>query len=678
MTVEIVVIAALLLVPGAGAALAIAAPERISIESRIALAFGLGYGLVAGVAMLLALAHVFSRAVFIAGVVLAMGAVWALALRRASPRAHVSALVAQAREAPFTLAAGIAVLLAVIGTRPLYPSGSSLAVRSAWRYWADGLEVAEAGRVPAETQQWGLEIPTTVSKVVLNAFEGGLSFLLGPEPLPAMHAILVVTAVGLVAVFLALGRELGFGVFAPLVPVIAVLAPEALPIADEIANDLKWYTAEDMGRLGAFSALLVGIHALRSREGRWPAVVTGVLLAIAGLTHLVPTLVAGLMLTLYALALLVADRSALRRLAATGAVAAAVFGVAYVGVLGASGGDLGWQRATSGASFEGFPPRVDPTRSFARGRLTPRREKQGHFLISPRVLLRLYGAEALDRRGWGQTGVLVLAALAVASAALALRARALFPAVVIGWGLAATIPAVALFFSYRYDTVVPGDWGSRRLYGYVGLVLALLVPAILQALAGASNSLLLASRPLVRGRRAAGAMLAAAIGGLAVWAALDRLPRDRSLARAEAGIAVMERVANAVPCGTRMLVNARTAGTWEAMTGRRAVTEGHAPYLRPEVMERVLPVLLGANRFFGEPSANREFLERQRIRYLVAVEPGVWIGTKGQREPQTGDADAIASLPGVRPVFRDRLVSVFAVGSEAAVAAGGQPRRCSL
>ena len=53
-----------------------------------------------------------------------------------------------------------------------------------------------------------------------------------------MQAILVLTAVGLVAAVLALGRELGLGIFAPLVPAIAVLTPAALPVSEEIASNL--------------------------------------------------------------------------------------------------------------------------------------------------------------------------------------------------------------------------------------------------------------------------------------------------------------------------------------------------------------------------------------------------------------------------------------------------------
>ena len=127
------------------------------------------------------------------------------------------------------------------------------------------------------------------------------------------------------------------------------------------------------------------------------------------------------------------------------------------------------------------------------------------------------------------------------------------------------------------------------------------------------------------------------VGLLAVGAVIDRVPGDRSLARAEAGLTVIDRVAETVPCGARMLSNARTAGAWEATTGRRAVTEGHALFLRPEVLDEVLPVdRSGRTSSSADPAKNREFLDEQGIDYLVVVEPNVWVGTSGLRLPARG------------------------------------------
>src|SRR5215210_49041 len=311
MTAAIAVVALIILVPGVGAALALLPPGAVAIETRLALAFGLGYGLAAGLATVLALCHAFSRTSFVVGLFLVSAAVWAAVRRASSPRAHGAALLAQARESPWTLAAGLVLVAAVALPRPLYPSELNLSIAGPWRYWADGLEVAAAGRVPDETVQWGTVIPTTVGKIAFNGFEGGVSLLLGPDPFPPMQGILCVTAVGLTAALLALGRELGLGVFAPLVPVLTVAAPPWLPVSPELTLDLETFKAENVGRMIALSALVGGIASLRTRAGPARAAVIGGLLAVAGLTHLVPALVAGGMLVLAAVIMVVADRGRL-------------------------------------------------------------------------------------------------------------------------------------------------------------------------------------------------------------------------------------------------------------------------------------------------------------------------------------------------------------------------------
>jgi hypothetical protein len=662
--VAIFVAFALLLVPGVGAALAVAGPGAIAVESRLALAFGLGYALVAGVATALALAHVLSRPAFIAGFALVTVGVWTLAFLRASPRAHAAALRDQAREAPFTLAAGLALLVAVAATRPFFPVELNLSLAAPWRYWADGLEVAAAGHVPAESSQWGTEIPTTVSKVVFNAFEGGVSLLLGSDPFEPMQGILAVTAVGLTAALLAVGRELGLRLLAPLVPAIALFLPAWLPFSRAFAVDLSAYKAENLGRMVAFCALVAGVAYVRGRCGPGLAAVAGALLAAAGLTHLVPALIAGLMLVLYAMAAIVVRRDVLRRVLVGAGATAVVFLVAYVGVLGLAGGDLGFQRATSGAGFTGLPPTVDPTSSFGRQRLVESAPK-ARFYIPPRELAERIVTQSVPTVGSTTRAALVLAALVLATIGMVLLERAFFPLAFVAWGVAATLLAVGLLFSYRYTTLIPANFGPRRLFGYMTLLPALVVPGFLEAAAG----------PLTRRSRLALAALPLVAAALAIVAATARIP-ERSLPAAEAGMAVFDRVSSVVPCEVRILPNARTAGSWEAVTGRQSIIEGMAPYLRPEVMAQVLPRLLAAREFFRDPRANRDFLEREGVGYVVFVEPGPWIGTAGGLIPSDGDLDALASLPELRPVLEDPQVSVFAVGPDAEP--GGRPSRCEL
>jgi hypothetical protein len=56
----------------------------------------------------------------------------------------------------------------------------------------------------------------------------------------------------------------------------------------------------------------------------------------------------------------------------------------------------------------------------------------------------------------------------------------------------------------------------------------------------------------------------------------------------------------------------------------------------------------------------------------------LWLGSRGPRAPEEGDAAAVAGLPGVQEVFRGRRVRIFSVGTTDTASVGGQPRRCHL
>ena len=251
---------------------------------------------------------------------------------------------------------------------------------------------------------------------------------------------------------------------------------------------------------------------------------------------------------------------------------------------------------------------------------------------------------------------------------MALVERAFIPLAFVAWGVAGTLLAVGLFFSYRYGTQIPANFGPRRLFGYMILLPALVVPGLLEAV----------SRPLVRGNRVALAVLPLAAAVFAIGAAAARMP-ERSLPAAETGQSVMARVAGVVPCGARMLPNARTAGSWEAVTGRRSIIEGMAPYLRPEVMAHVLPLLVDSREFFRDPRGESR-LPRAGTGRLRRVRPtGPLDRDRGRSHPdRRRPSRPPGRCPELRPVLEDDQVSVFAVGGEASAEAGPQPPRCPL
>jgi len=658
----ILIVTALLVVPGAGAALAFAQPGETPIETRVGLVIGLGYALVAGVAITLTLAHVLSRPSFVAGVIVVTLAVWALALRQASPRAHAHAIAKQARESPYALAAGLVVVAAVALTRPFYPTSMYMSHWAPWRYWSDGLEIAAAGKVPEKTEQWGSIVPTTVSKVVFNAFEAGNSFLLGPNPFVGMRAILVVTTVGLAAALLALGRELGLRAFACLVPAFFLIFPGRLPVSSEFAEDFGVFRAENAGRLVACTGLVVGMYALR--KGRRVLVVAaGAIFALSGLTHGVATVVAIAALALYGLALLITERSAWRQTLVAGISVVVLAGAGYLTMLQLSGGDLGFQRVTSEPTIQGYPANIDPTRSFDKVRVIRMSKHHGRFLVPPSRIFRRFADTTLSTGGRPRLGTIALALLAVATVLILIVARRFVALAIVAWGLAATFVVGALLFSFRYDTQIPGDFGLRRLYDYTPFLPALILPAAVEVLA---FRLFRGRRVVIRGLLALAAV-AAAVG------AVDRIP-DTS-AHAGNSIAATHEVARVVPCGARMLPNARSAGAWEALTGRRSLTEGLAPYLRPEITGQVLSTLIGAKDFFADPESNQAYLTRHAVDYIVVLRPNLRVGSW---RPFETDSSAIAALPGVEQVSSSSNVTIYAVGEPETDGGVSQPARCPV
>jgi hypothetical protein len=130
-----------------------------------------------------------------------------------------------------------------------------------------------------------------------------------------------------------------------------------------------------------------------------------------------------------------------------------------------------------------------------------------------------------------------------------------------------------------------------------------------------------------------------------------------------AGLQVMATVARTVPCDARILVNVRTAGSFEVLAGRMSVDEGMAPYLRPPVLRRVLPIVLGAHRFFRDPASNRAFIENQHVDVVVAVAGARMGGRPMLKRGRRGVLDDVSWL---RPLVDTRTVAIYATPSLAA------------
>ena len=472
--------AALVLVPGIGAMLAVYPPGRAGLATRIALAFGLGYAAVGLTATGLVIAHVLSRSSFLVALLAVTLALWAAGLRRGRPGDHLQSLREELAEDRFAIAAGLVVLLAIAVVRLRSSPLLDFEMFGPWRYWADGLELADAGRVPAQSLQWGALYTPAISKLVLNSFHGGSSYLLGASPLPAMGALLWVASTGLAAGLWALGRELGLRLLSPLLPLLTLTV-----LNDELRRNLDVYTAENVGRMVAVCGLVVGVRALRDREGWLEPVVAAVLFGAGFATHGVPVVALMIALGWYGVARLVLewDRGAVVARMAVIAVGAPALTVA---LLLSAGGTIGFQGASGADRYGSFGPGVDPTASLLAGTVEHSPTGTGHWFIPPHGILTYFlrTVTTLDDPPRILLWLIPIAAIVAAVAMARLLPIDLGSTAIMAVGLGLSLVALAFLFSYRYTTQIPGRFGIDREFDYLPLAAVILVLAALEPAVG--------------------------------------------------------------------------------------------------------------------------------------------------------------------------------------------------
>ena len=184
-------------------------PGQAGIATRLALCFGLGYAAAALTGVVLEILHVLNVVTYVGLLAAVTALLWGYAIRRDGLRAHVAALRDELVAEPWLTGSGLAAMLLFALMRLRFSPLLNFSMFGPWRYWQDGIEIADAGRVPHQTLQWGATYTPTVSKVILNSYQAGMSYLIGASPLPAMGALLWLVAVGLACGLWALGRELG-------------------------------------------------------------------------------------------------------------------------------------------------------------------------------------------------------------------------------------------------------------------------------------------------------------------------------------------------------------------------------------------------------------------------------------------------------------------------------------
>ena len=596
-----------ILMCGAAASVALLPAGSSSFALRVASFFGLGYALVAGVSTVLVLAHVLTPWVTTVGMLAAVAGLVAVAVRRNRPREMARLLAGEVREAGLSGALGLAVLTAVGLARFGVPHNS---LTGGWRYWADGLEIADVGHIPSHTLQWGALYPPAVSKVAANAYNATLSFQLLHHPYDAMAVSLWLSAVGLAAGLWALGTEIGLRWSAPMLALAGLIGqpwPGGFRLDSRIANKLLYFEDEDIGRMCAVVAIALAVAAVRGDAGRRRALLAGALLTAAALSHLVPSLVMAGLIVSYAVAHVLLGGG---RPAVAGRALAITLGVACVVTLGTlllTGGDVGLG-GPGGSGYQLYQGTVDPTAALLGKFIPPKPKSSSRFYISPREIMRTY----LDRATFlGSTVTTVTVVLAVL-AALAL--------VAVGLGgppsRVATLTAALLFvelvgaalvFSFRSPYYIQGTFGTRRLFDYASVPLLLVGAAALEALLARAGRL--DHRLPVAGAAAvmAAALLYTGVNGLR--SGFDKFYVSDDLIAA---------AALDTPCNSRLLTPFTTRGSFQALTGRAAVQEGLMVFLRPPILARALAIEHAAQRFYARPTRNAQVLRTLAVDYVLA------------------------------------------------------------
>lgn len=678
---DVLLLLGYMLVPGAGTCFASRVALGRSHLTFLAMSFGMGFAVVALTSFTLVLLRVFEPGSLAASWVGVSAVAWTIAIRRGRIRRHVRYWKQLVAADPAAAIGSTLVLIGVAAARWTVAPVTNIA-STVLRYWADALEIADTGGIPHDTLQWNTLLEPITNKMVLNSFNGGVSFLFGREPLEPLATLLFVVTMGLVVISMALCWELGIR---RLAPVGALLLFANQVMGSELTEDLGRNLAEDWGRLVAFAAVLAGVIALRRGrgsdeaadvevEGRgspprtWhPATIAaGVLLGTAAGTHLVAASFGAACIAALVVASIVVRRELRRhvvRLAVVLGVATVLGGI----VLTLPPGDLGLKGAVGGADYRcllselGLPSNFDPTR-FIVTQSTEAAESTHHFDTGDVVLAFAYraaGQNVFDARPGNELPPVLLVGPTILALILATMVFVWGPAPlrvsVLGATLiAALLLVVGIAFAFRYDLFALAAFGNRRLFNYAA------VPFVL-VLTAAGEWLLWLLRSKIRIPRRAvpivGFAIVLAAGSLmipkATWAHVER--RDKLDDQLE----LLGWLGEHVPCEGRVLANRRTLGTFETMSGRAGVLEGMGPHVRPAVLGRAIKEIFRARDFYLDPIANARYVDERGIAaVLVARSPNRFGGYGGLPRVKPHGFD---DVPFLRRAYQNDAGTVYLV-----------------
>ncbi|MBA3737085.1 MAG: hypothetical protein H0W97_00795 [Actinobacteria bacterium] len=637
---EVFLAFAYLLVPGVGLCVASRLTLGRSLLTSIAVAFGLGFAGVGLGSLLLVLVGVFAPITLLILWVVLTAAAWIFAARNGSPRKHLDGW---RRHASADLLATVVTAAVVAGFGVVRWTVAPVAniAPTALRYWADAVEIADAGRLPKGTLQWGLVIEPTTSKVVLNAFNAGASVLLGRDPIEPAGALLFVVSIALMITAIALFQASGMVRLAPLGAIL--LFANALT-GSELTTDLNFNLAEDWGRSVGLSAVLGAVVVLTRASGDvgepgpdavppspvLAAIVPGLLLGVAAGTHLVAAAAAIAMVCALALALMVVRRR-VKAIAIRGGMILAAAAALGALVLVIPPGDLGFEGAGGTDRYRelraelGLPPGFDPTRFIVTHDMDAAGESPevGILAVGEAFAYRAIGQRVPNERipaeelpalfliGPTIVGLLLLVAAAL-RAPRDLATTMLWAAV-----FASVLFAVGVAFALRYDLFVLEVFGDRRLFTYA------LIPYVMIMLAAGEWALRsIGEGGLSRTRAVSGASLALVVVGALVFLPHATWAHASDRGSLEDQLQLLRWLGDHVPCEGRVLANRRTLGTFESIAGRPAILEGMGPHIRPSILMRAIEEISHARAFFREPRRRSDYLEQRGVAAVVIATSG--------------------------------------------------------
>jgi hypothetical protein len=632
----LVLVGCVLGVPGIAASLVAFPPGGISLVTRTAAAFGLGYAVAGGCAFVLSSGHAFRLYVFIPVWLVASAVLWVLALRGASLRDQARAIGAGIRKDRFPLLLGALIVVAML----IVHFGFMYVLGASHVYYLNGLEIANSHGLPAATPEYGQSWPPATDKIFLDAFTG-VVFLLSHNVVIGSGVLLWVATLGAALGLWASAWELGLRYTGGLLPLLVLSNPVFLnPPAPFLGASRAFmeYRAEDFGWAVAFCALALGIAAIR--DGGWNRTVSaGVVLAAASGSHLIPLVVVVIALCFVGVAELLRDAGNRARLATVGQgiVVAAVGGLGGLAIRVFAGGAFGLEGASNQGGYAAIHTSFDPTAYLYSGAMLPRVAAGARrWYVPPRRVIRSMFADALGTH-WPPLWVVVLVAGGALLAAILLFALVqtdLRTVGVVGIGILAAVVGVALAFDYHYHVYIDATFGIRRMAQFSSLGLILIGLGVIEALL----MLLRRTEPQL----AIVAVVPALVLGVWLLASSGVSANLRHLSRER--LQFVNWVRAHTPCGARFLINERTEGTLTTLTGRDTLTEGMGPFLRLDKMPYVTSLMLSTRNFYRSAPTHEAFLRRHNITYVVVVLKRTTLGYPGPIRTSTTRATAAASF----------------------------------